>query len=179
MKTPRKIGLKSHLIKLCILCSALISSAFAEPEILSSNIKTEALASHNHWRQLHDAPALSWDSKLQEYAEHHASRCVFKHSHTPFGENLAAGYPSITAAVNAWYAEEAQYSYRSPGFSKATGHFTQVVWVGTQKLGCAIASCHGKNGTPGSFLVCEYSPPGNITNAGYFEQNVKKPSSPE
>jgi hypothetical protein len=64
------------------------------------------------------------------------------------------------------------YSYPHPGYSTASGHFTQLVWAGTQKLGCGYAICKGKNGTPGNYLVCEYSPAGNITNPGYFEKNV-------
>ena len=38
-----------------------------------------------------------------------------------------------------------------------TGHYTQMVWKGTTEVGCATAS-----GTELTYLVCRYSPPGNI-----------------
>lgn len=157
----------------CLILYLVGLTVFAQPiGQAQPGIQKEALAAHNKWRALHQAPKLSWDRELQRYAENYASHCVFKHSNPPSGENLAAGYPTITAAINAWYAEGEQYSYWHPAYSTATGHFTQLVWVGTQKLGCANVACMGKNGTPGNYLVCEYSPPGNITNPGYFRKNV-------
>ena len=60
------------------------------------------------------------------------------------------------------------------GFSEATGHFTQLVWQGTQATGCGWTNCNGKNGLDGIYLVCEYWPAGNIVgeNNLFFEQNV-------
>lgn len=132
----------------------------------------EALATHNKLRKLHDAPTMQWDNELALYAEKYASKCEFKHSHGEYGENLAAGYPSAAAAINGWYTEKKDYSYQQAKFSSRTGHFTQLVWKSSTKLGCAIVKCDGKNGTPGDYLVCEYNPPGNITNDGYFQNNV-------
>jgi hypothetical protein len=48
------------------------------------------------------------------------------------GENLASGYQSWAEVVGAWYNEQSEYSYANPGFSEATGHFTQV---------CRACSC--------------------------------------
>lgn len=138
----------------------------------NAEIKTRALAAHNKFRALHHAPNLVWDETLASYAAEHANKCVFRHSSSPYGENLAAGHKTITAAVTAWYDENKKYSYDHPGFSMQTGHFTQVVWKASQKLGCAVADCNGRNGTPGYFWVCEYSPHGNVTNRGRFEANV-------
>lgn len=131
-----------------------------------------ALSTHNQMRKLHGAPALQWDPALARYAAQHASHCEFRHSHGRYGENIAAGFPSTTTAIQAWYGEHKQYSYQHPGFAMATGHFTQIVWKSSTKLGCASAVCNGANGTPGTFLVCEYSPAGNIINKGYFQRNV-------
>lgn len=132
----------------------------------------EILSAHNKIRAWHHAPKLEWDDALADYAERHASQCKFMHSHSPYGENIAAGYPSISAAVNAWYAEHQYYSYSHPGFSYKTGHFTQLAWKESKKLGCAYVVCNGKGGTPGNYLVCEYSPPGNILIEEYFIRNV-------
>lgn len=130
------------------------------------------LAVHNTLRAQHHSPKLIWDAELAVYAENHANHCVFKHSSSPYGENLAAGYPSINAAINAWYAESELYSYSYPKFSSSTGHFTQLVWKASTKLGCAYVPCNGKNGTPGCYLVCEYSPVGNVMRRDFFEANV-------
>ena len=65
-----------------------------------------------------------------------------------------------------WYDEIAKYDFAAPGFSQKTGHFTQVVWRNSKELGCAKASCSGKD-----YWVCRYSPPGNI--AGQFPENVQ------
>jgi uncharacterized protein YkwD len=133
---------------------------------------TEVLAAHNNYRSLHHAPALVWDDELANYADKYARQCEFKHSSSPYGENLATGYPSISAAVKIWYDESARYSYAHPGYSTATGHYSQVVWKNTKKLGCGYVSCNGKNGTPGKFLVCEYSPRGNVLSNKLFKENV-------
>ncbi len=132
----------------------------------------DALSIHNQYRAMHHAPNLVWDSKLAAYAENYARKCRFQHSHSHYGENLAAGYASISAAVSAWYVEKNAYSYWRPGFSSRTGHFTQLVWRSSKRLGCGYAICNGKHGTPGKFWVCEYSPAGNIVNRGYFAANV-------
>lgn len=138
----------------------------------SQSLEAEALLAHNKWRQLHRVPSLRWDKELQQVAQKHAAHCIFKHSSSGYGENLAAGYPSITAAVNAWYAESSLYSYKASNYSPETGHFTQLIWASSQYLGCASVSCNGKYGTPGIYWVCEYSPAGNILNPGYFKKNV-------
>ena len=136
------------------------------------DIQQEALAAHNKLRALHHAPKLAWDDKLENYAIRYANKCKFKHSSSPYGENLARGYPTVTRAINKWYAEQAEYSYDNPGFSKSTGHFTQLIWKSSKKLGCGYVSCDGKNGIYGKYLVCEYSPAGNVVNEGFFDRNV-------
>lgn len=61
--------------------------------------------------------------------------------------------------------EVSLYDFERPGFSETTGHFTQLVWVRTQQVGCAIGVC--PNGVSvgtvtwrGKLYVCEYWPPG-------------------
>jgi len=92
------------------------------------------------------------------------------------GENIA--YTSnldqavaLAWAIKSWYDEVSLYNYASPGLSGATGHFTQVVWVGSARLGCAVRQCPTMSGgRPASFISCHYSPPGNYQ--GQFPQNV-------
>lgn len=77
--------------------------------------------------------------------------------------------------MDAWANEEEKYDYEKPTFSEATGHYTQLVWKNTTSVGCGATQCSndGPNGVKGWFLVCEYSPRGNVVGA--FSENVGKP----
>jgi hypothetical protein len=68
-------------------------------------------------------------------------------------------------AVEVWYEERHNYDFRRGAFSMRAGHFTQVVWVGSQRLGCGTVTCSGRQ-----IWVCNYDPPGNVT--GKFPNNV-------
>lgn len=166
------LSIKMKSITLLSLTLTMSLTSYA----MDASEKNEALAIHNQLRAKHNSPALKWDQKLADYAENYATHCNFKHSHGEYGENLAAGYPSISHAIQGWYNENIDYAYNKPQFSSNTGHFTQLVWKSTTKLGCALIHCDGKNGTPGDYLVCEYNPPGNITNEPYFQENVIEPA---
>lgn len=74
-------------------------------------------------------------------------------------------------AVDMWYEEIKDYSFRKPGFSSGTGHFTQVVWIDSVEMGVAKAS--NANGT--QFVVARYNPPGNVL--GHFPENVQPKGS--
>lgn len=81
----------------------------------------------------------------------------------------------MSASVDAWGSEREKYNFKKPGFSKETGHFTQLVWSNTTSVGCGRVNCNGENGTPGWYVVCEYYPPGNVVGDDnkYFVDNVK------
>jgi len=54
----------------------------------------------------------------------------------------------------------ALYDFTKPGYSSATGHFTQIVWKGTSKIGCAAATCADGTIFTGyransTYVVCE------------------------
>ena len=70
-----------------------------------------------------------------------------------------------------WYEEIKDYNFGNPGFSSGTGHFTQVIWVGSQEVGVAKAS--NANGT--QFVVARYYPAGNVL--GRFPENVQPKGS--
>jgi len=141
----------------------------ASPPGLSPEL-TAVLKRHNDYRAKHNAPPLQWDSALAAQAQGYADGCPSSHSHMQgVGENLAWGHSDIVAATNAWYDEVSAYSYSNPTFSSGTGHFTQLVWAATTKLGCGI-----NRGCGMKTYVCQYSPRGNVM--GRFAQNVGPPS---
>ena len=124
-----------------------------------------ALDMHNNLRAQHQAGALTWGVDLASSAQAWADRCVFQHSGS--GENLAQGFASLPAAVQAWADEATAYTYDG-SYSHNAGHFTQMVWASTAQLGCGVA--------PGcSLYVCHYHPAGNVL--GEFDSNVFPPGS--
>lgn len=89
---------------------------------------------------------------------------------SPYGENLAfSSFKGTSCAdlMKMWYDEISLYDWRNPSFNSEIGHFTQLVWKDTTKIGCARGfSKRGK----GVYLVCNYDPPGNVF--GEFRSQV-------
>lgn len=86
--------------------------------------------------------------------------------HSYLGENLAYGAID-KKGVDLWYDEiklTPGGKGTISGFTKGTGHYTQVVWKRTTELGCAVN---------GRLLVCQYGVGGNMR--GQFTQNVNAP----
>jgi uncharacterized protein YkwD len=125
------------------------------------------LDAHNKHRAHHGVPALVWDANLAASAAAWADGCPAGHSgQTGVGENMAWGQSTWTAAVDAWYDEVRLYNFTAPGWSSTTGHFTQVVWRDTTRLGCALeSSC-----SSGATYVCQYKEPGNMMSADWAQQ---------
>lgn len=158
----------------CALAAACVGPGAASPPPPGKDSPAAVfLDAHNRYRAKHCAPALRWSDELassaQAWADTLARRgCVLDHSHGKYGENLASGTSGFLdpqAIVDMWYREARDYRYQRPGFSPATGHFTQVVWVKSTSLGCAVAKCADSD-----VWVCQYDPPGNFLGA--FEANV-------
>ncbi|KAI0433866.1 PR-1-like protein [Xylaria sp. FL1042] len=146
------------------------------PDFTDDKTFTSAiLNSTNVYRADYNASAVIWNDTLASFASDYlgsdavGSDCTFAHSGGPYGENLALGFGNATASVEAWGEEGREYHYGKPGFSEATGHFTQLVWKNTSDVGCGRRLCDGK----GWYLVCEYWPRGNVIGA--FEDQVDKP----
>ena len=140
----------------------ILSLIFAQGLVSAQSQRKEALAAHNGFRRQHGAVELQWSDKLEAEAQSHADRCLFEHLGP--GENLGRGHESMTALTNAFYGEISNYDFGNPVFALNTGHFTQVVWNSTTRLGCALGCDKFK------LWVCRYDPPGNVR--GQFPQNV-------
>ena len=66
---------------------------------------------------------------------------------------------SGVAAVNMWVDEWVNYDYNSNTCYPGTmcGHYTQMVWRNTLRVGCARVQCNSR----WYFVICSYDPPGN------------------
>jgi pathogenesis-related protein 1 len=112
--------------------------------------------------------ALVWDAELGRVAQQYADACVYKHSQGEYGENLFAQAGKLATpeeVVGAWAAEVASYDYASGACSGKCGHYTQIVWRDSQRVGCGVASCATGSPFEGftewQYWVCNYDPPGN------------------
>lgn len=116
-------------------------------------------------------PPLEWDPALARQAADWANRCPTGHRpNNDHGENIYwSGGMEVTpeAPVRSWASEAQYYDYRSTVCSRdgrrswaACGHYTQLVWRETTRVGCAVRrDCSGQMT---NVVVCNYDPPGNI-----------------
>ena len=118
-------------------------------------------------------PPLSWSSALaaeaQRYADTLAANgCHLEHSKTEHGENLFGGSGRNTPAevVERWASEQRCFSYAKfpDGCSCTCGHYTQLVWADTRRVGCGMATC----ASGAEMWVCNYDPAGNYTDTFPF-----------
>lgn len=141
-----------------------------------SNFSERVLAAHNRERVAMGVPALGWDPRLAASAKAWADTIARTgwSDHSPAhpsdvsapGENLWAGTAdaySPEEMVGLWIEEKADFKPGTfPFISRsenleAVGHYTQLIWRRTGRVGCAKSS-NGKE----DFLVCRYALPGNV-----------------
>ncbi|KAI5244000.1 PR-1-like protein [Aureobasidium subglaciale] len=149
----------------------------------ATTYQQRVLVSHNVHRANHSASNLIWDNALASTAAKIASTCVYAHNTTTdgggYGQNIAAGVTAdnITAIITElFYNNEVShfnglYGQAQPDMSNfgSWGHFSQIVWKGTSKVGCATQYCPKGLAnvgpyTPPYFTVCNY--------LGEFADNV-------
>ena len=133
----------------------------------------QLLTSHNKARARVGLAPLMWSEGLATYArewadhlastsrrmEHRPHSGMWKQVH---GENLfmgTAGYYGVADAAAAWERERPAYDGRIIDGSNlyACGHYTQLVWRNSKRIGCAKVECAGN-----VIIVCNYDPPGNV-----------------
>ena len=79
-------------------------------------------------------------------------------------QGMGTGAAAVKQGIEAWYNEVSMYNYDSGQSSGVTGHFTQLVWKASKKLGIGLGE-----GGKGSFTVGRYMPRGN---SGDYKGNV-------
>jgi len=141
--------------------------------------------------------ALKWDKELATIAqrwaeqltwEHDCSDCRRTKSGAYAGQNMAliassdpiTEYNWRTQAIKSWYDEVEKMNGTDVAqgeftFNYETGHYTQVVWAETTKVGCGIraskTTCEdlGYSGFYCAIAVCNYVIGGNMKGQAIYE----------
>ncbi|KAK3153635.1 hypothetical protein QOZ80_2BG0178730 [Eleusine coracana subsp. coracana] len=135
---------------------------------MAQNTPQDYVDLHNEARRADGVGPVTWDATLAWYAEDYAAQragdCQLLHSDGPYGENLywgPAGWEWTAAdAVQLWVDEKNNYHYDTNSCDPGTmcGHYTQVVWRDSVRIGCARVVCAANLGV---FIICSYDPRGN------------------
>ena len=154
-----------------------------------NTVYTNLISQHNTLRKKHRAGNLIKLTEIEEYAQATAKMNAQKGSliHTreyyngqPVGQNLyvSSWAPSADNILNGWYTSEIVHYDYTTGKSKdggVVGHFTQVVWKSSAKIGCAYAVGAWGSYSNSYFVCCNYYPAGNYI--GQETKNVFPPTS--
>ncbi|XP_056334590.1 glioma pathogenesis-related protein 1b [Danio aesculapii] len=162
-------------------CSVLaLLPGITEPEFIRRCVKA-----HNTHRARVSPPAasarsMSWDKELAKGARERARNC--KGSHYPslghfghplfgwMGENIWLGSPfsafSVENAVHRW-SKEGAYSLKNNNCSRMCGHYAQLMWSTSFKMGCAVNVCskgieNFSTHPESTIFVCNYGDTGHV-----------------
>lgn len=159
---------------LTAIAAVMPAEAATSPGGRSAAMSARLLAAHNYERARVGVAPLAWDPALAAAAASYGPTLasIGRLQHSPKTsrpgqrENLwmgPRGAFSPEQMVGGWISERA---YFRPGifpYVSRTGnwmdvaHYTQIVWRGTTRVGCALHSAGRFD-----YLICRYSPPGNV-----------------
>ncbi|NXR91376.1 GLIP1 protein, partial [Hypocryptadius cinnamomeus] len=161
------------------------------PDIEDAKFIEDCVRAHNTCRSKVNPPASNMfrmDAALAKTAKAWAKKCKFNHNtylempgkmHPTFrfvGENIWTGTArifSVEAALRSWFNEVSSYDFSTNTCTDKCGHYTQVVWAESYKVGCAVLFCSTVENFPGLFnaahFVCNYGPAGNYPRKPYKE----------
>lgn len=168
--------LRTILILICALAASIPTPAPAASmsTIGSDDLARRILVLHNRERAAVGAPPLQWDAALAASAATYGpalaslGRLVHSPRETRPGqrENLAMAWTGTTSPeqlVGLWSDEKRLfYPGAFPNVTRTgnwvdVAHYTQMIWKGTTHVGCAAYEARGW-----TYLICRYSPPGNV-----------------
>ncbi|CAM9455311.1 unnamed protein product, partial [Hapterophycus canaliculatus] len=135
-------------------------------------------------RCIHNANPLTWNEAVASSAALHANILTAscgdlfhsdKEDRNGYGENLYMCWGTDSCytneeAMKGLYEEEVAFDT----VAEYGGHATQILWKSTEELGCIVANC-SKDGTPYTYLVCQYDPAGNYYSM--LDEEVELPSA--
>ncbi|XP_025739238.1 glioma pathogenesis-related protein 1 isoform X1 [Callorhinus ursinus] len=151
------------------------------PDIENEDFIKDCVWIHNKFRSEVNPTAsamlyMTWDPALARIAKEWGKNCRFAHNgqlhskklHPNFtfvGENIWTGSVSIfsvSSAITDWHSEIQDYDFETQKCTKVCGHYTQVVWADSYKVGCAVQYCstvYNINSlTNVAHFICNYGP---------------------
>jgi len=135
---------------------------------------------------------LEWDDELAKIAQGWANQCNYSHDdcrltsdgcYSGVGQNIAIRGDTRSnqnkdweEVIGAWYGEVKYYSSSNVGAftslygrgGEAIGHFTQVVWANTHKVGCGYVKFYDGR-FYNHYYVCNYARAGNMQGKPVYE----------
>lgn len=153
---------------------AAAAPAHADAQSFAAQFPAQILAAHNAERVRARVAPLAWDNGLglaaAAYARQMAFSGRFEHSNRKArpdtGENLwmgPRGLFSPESMIATWASEKRWFrpgvfpNVARRGSWEDVGHYTQMIWPTTTRVGCALATTMRTD-----YLVCRYSGKGNI-----------------
>jgi len=148
-------------------------------------VKDSIVAEANRLRKLAGATnmaKLTWDDELSQKAVAWSSQCRFAHpdqsstflttAKFSLGQNIAMGTGPMTweQTFKMWNDEIKDFQYgQAPKNNAVVGHYTQLVWADTNKIGCGYTLCAAGKMTAqaAGFFVCNFGPAGNVVPNQY------------
>ena len=155
-------------------CATAAPRPFPGQTFHATGIAQRLVVAHNRERAAVRVRPLAWDPLLaaaaSSYARQLAANGRFEHSRRSerrgTGENLwtgSRGAFSLEHMAGNWASEKRWFrpglfpNVSTTGDWVQVGHYSQMVWPTTTRLGCGMASGRGRD-----VLVCRYAPAGNI-----------------
>ncbi|XP_040610823.1 glioma pathogenesis-related protein 1 isoform X1 [Mesocricetus auratus] len=184
--------MQAILAMMVCMASSVSSSSYTAmtlPDVTNEDFIQECVQTHNQYRSKVNPTAtnmlyMTWDPELARIAKSWAKVCRFSHNpqlksglhpnFTSVGENIWTGSLTLfsaSSAISDWYDEIKNYDFTTRRCSNVCGHYTQVVWADSYKVGCAVQFCPKVTNfaslSNGAHFVCNYGPGGNYPTWPY------------
>jgi hypothetical protein len=147
-----------------------------------------------------DMYELVWDADLAASAQRWADQCPNAHdknrlipAFTYVGQNMADSWSSVNSPerdlagkVNGWYEEVVGWpaanlaKFDQTGAKGVTGHYTQLIWGATTKVGCGYVSYVDPAAPDYPYrqtLICNYGIGGNMMGSKVYTATTGAPGS--
>jgi len=147
---------------------------------------------------------LVWDEELATSAQRWADQCTYSHDYAKqtldgvyVGQNLYQTWggeinqkerdDASVGTIQNWFDEVGDFKRENINPFKdipspVTGHYTQVVWANTAKVGCGNVYFRDEEAQPNfpfhNYIVCNYGPGGNFIDGSMYIEGTACESCP-
>lgn len=141
-------------------------------------VQEKIVSVHNYFRsrvkpQAANMLRMKWHKGAAQLAQKWASSCVkLKHDNGALrtvpslggcGQNIFISGQKMSwfFAIKSWYDEREDFIFGNNNHTAVVGHYTQLVWAASHKVGCGFAICGSSKTQIWYNYVCNYCPGGN------------------